>query len=168
MEEALGDIAREVPELVLVDIGLPGMSGTQGLRILKDRSRRRAHLQFALRGSLGVPAEKHAAGPPAGKPSRVMTGGAPMSPPVARRVLALFREFRPLGAHRLQPFPARGASAVTVGGRPQFEDCRHRVRYHSRHGGLAHAQYLRKAPGALQIRSGSQSVACRTDKPRNV
>ena len=37
MEEALESIDRDLPDVVLVDIGLPGMSGIDGIRILKDR-----------------------------------------------------------------------------------------------------------------------------------
>jgi len=37
MEEALEQIGRAVPDVLLVDIGLPGMSGTEGIRLLKQR-----------------------------------------------------------------------------------------------------------------------------------
>src|SRR5215204_18278 len=37
MEEALEGIKREVPDIALCDIGLPGMSGIEGIRILKER-----------------------------------------------------------------------------------------------------------------------------------
>ena len=37
MEEALDTIDRDMPDVALVDIGLPGMSGIDGIRILKSR-----------------------------------------------------------------------------------------------------------------------------------
>ena len=37
MEEALAETDRESPDIVLLDIGLPGMSGIEGVRILKER-----------------------------------------------------------------------------------------------------------------------------------
>ncbi len=37
MEEALEQIGSAVPDVVLVDIGLPGMSGIEGVRRLKER-----------------------------------------------------------------------------------------------------------------------------------
>ena len=39
MEEALDRIAPgiDMPDVVLVDIGLPGMDGIEGIRILKER-----------------------------------------------------------------------------------------------------------------------------------
>lgn len=37
MEEAIVGIDRALPDVALVDIGLPGMSGIDGIRILKER-----------------------------------------------------------------------------------------------------------------------------------
>ena len=37
MEEALPKIGYDLPDVVLVDIGLPGMSGIEGIRLLKER-----------------------------------------------------------------------------------------------------------------------------------
>jgi len=37
MEEAIDGISRAVPDVVLSDIGLPGMSGIDGVRLLKQR-----------------------------------------------------------------------------------------------------------------------------------
>ena len=37
MEDAIEGIGRDLPDVVLNDIGLPGMSGIDGIRILKER-----------------------------------------------------------------------------------------------------------------------------------
>src|SRR5262245_17978214 len=37
MEEALDRIKGDLPDIVLSDIGLPGISGIEGIRILKER-----------------------------------------------------------------------------------------------------------------------------------
>ena len=37
MEEALAHIGADRPHIVLVDIGLPGMSGVEGIRVLKKQ-----------------------------------------------------------------------------------------------------------------------------------
>ena len=37
VEEALAKIGGEIPEVVLVDIELPGKSGIEGIRLLKER-----------------------------------------------------------------------------------------------------------------------------------
>src|SRR5574339_217981 len=37
MEEALAGIGQQPPDVVLVDIGLPGMSGIEGIAVLRER-----------------------------------------------------------------------------------------------------------------------------------
>jgi len=37
MEETLDKIALDLPDVLLVDLGLPGMSGLDGIRILRNR-----------------------------------------------------------------------------------------------------------------------------------
>jgi DNA-binding NarL/FixJ family response regulator len=107
MEEALEKIKHDVPDVVLSDIGLPGMDGIQGMRILKERYPEMTILVLSVyddderifdalcAGACGYLLKKT-------PPARLMeslkeaaTGGAPMSPEVARRVITLFREFRP-------------------------------------------------------------------------
>jgi DNA-binding NarL/FixJ family response regulator len=107
MEEALNAIARDVPHVALVDIGLPGMQGTQGIRILKERYPKLRALMLTVYEDderifnavcAGASGYLLKSTPPARlleSLQEVMAGGAPMSPPVANRVLTLFREFRP-------------------------------------------------------------------------
>jgi DNA-binding NarL/FixJ family response regulator len=107
MEEALDDIPRRLPDVVLSDIGLPGMSGIQGVRILKKRHPELLVLMLTVYddderifdamcgGACGYLLKKT---PPARlleSLKEAVAGGAPMSPEVARRVIALFREIRP-------------------------------------------------------------------------
>lgn len=106
MEEALEKITFNLPDVALVDIGLPGMSGVEGVRILKERHPSLLMLmntvyddderifQALCAGASGYLLKKT---PPAKlleSLQEAMAGGAPMSPEVARRVLALFREVR--------------------------------------------------------------------------
>ena len=37
MEEALAQIGRDLPDVALIDIGLPGIAGIEGTRLLKER-----------------------------------------------------------------------------------------------------------------------------------
>jgi DNA-binding NarL/FixJ family response regulator len=107
MEEALAGIEHERPDVVLVDIGLPGMSGLEGIRQLKARYPRLLMLMLTVyddderifealcAGACGYLLKKT---PPARlleSIREVLGGGAPMSPEVARRVIALFRQVRP-------------------------------------------------------------------------
>lgn len=107
MEAALAPIGNDPPDVVLTDIGLPGMSGIEGVRILKKRH---PSLQFLMlsvyedderifeaicAGASGYLLKKT---PPArllDSLRETVEGGSPMSPEIARRVITLFRMFRP-------------------------------------------------------------------------
>jgi DNA-binding NarL/FixJ family response regulator len=107
MEEALAKVHNDLPDVLLVDIGLPAMSGIEGTRRMKalhpglavliltvyDDDRRIFDAMCA--GACGYLLKKT---PPARlleSLKEVVGGGAPMSPEVARRIVALFREIRP-------------------------------------------------------------------------
>jgi DNA-binding NarL/FixJ family response regulator len=107
MEEAIACIRHNLPDVVLSDIGLPGMSGIEGIRILKERHPQLVILMLSVyedderifdalcAGAVGYLLKKT---PPAkllDSLREAMAGGAPMSPEVARRVITLFREVRP-------------------------------------------------------------------------
>lgn len=107
MEEALAEPWGELPDVALVDIGLPGMSGIDGLSILHQRYPRVSLLMLTVyedderifqalcAGACGYLLKKT---PPAKLIEclgEAVGGGAPMSPEVARRVLGLFRDIRP-------------------------------------------------------------------------
>jgi len=107
MEEALEKIPGQMPDVVLSDIGLPGMSGIEGVRILRTRHPALLLLMLTIHddderifdaicaGACGYLLKKT---PPArllDSLREAVAGGAPMSPEVARRVIALFREVRP-------------------------------------------------------------------------
>jgi DNA-binding NarL/FixJ family response regulator len=121
VEEALAQIAREWPDVLLMDIGLPGMSGIEGTRRMKDLRPALNVLMLTVydddrrifdalcAGASGYLLKQT---PPARLLEclkEVVDGGAPMSPDVARRVVALFREIRPPAeaAHHLTPHEIR-------------------------------------------------------------
>ena len=107
MEEALRTLSGQPPDVILTDIGLPGMSGTEGIRILKERFPDLAIVALTVYDHEGEIFDALCAGAngyllkntPPGRLleclREVLEGGAPMSPEVARRVIKLFREFRP-------------------------------------------------------------------------
>jgi DNA-binding NarL/FixJ family response regulator len=117
MEDALRAISREMPDLLLTDIGLPGMSGTEGIAILKKRYPDLPMIALTVydddeqifgalcAGALGYLLKNT---PPARLLDclkEVVSGGAPMSPEVARRVVRLFKDVRPpeRATYRLTP-----------------------------------------------------------------
>lgn len=117
MEEALARIGGQRPGVILTDIGLPGMSGIDGIRALRERLPAVPILALTVYDSDDQVFRALCAGasgyllkntPPARlleSLREVAEGGAPMSPEVARRVLRLFREFRPpvQAAYHLTP-----------------------------------------------------------------
>jgi len=107
MEEALGKIGGNLPDVVLADIGLPGMNGIEGVRIIKERYASLTVLMLTVyddderifdalcAGACGYLVKKT---PPARLLESIreaIDGGAPMSPAIARRVVGLFRQTRP-------------------------------------------------------------------------
>src|SRR5215831_12861286 len=121
MEEALEKIKFNLPDVALVDIGLPGMSGVEGVRILKERHPSLLMLintvyddderifQALCAGASGYLLKRT---PPARLLeclNEAIAGGAPMSPEVASRVLSIFREIRPpeQADYRLTPHEQR-------------------------------------------------------------
>jgi len=107
MEEALDKIAANLPDVVLADIGLPGMNGIEGVRLMKERHTSLTVLMLTVyedderifdalcAGACGYLVKKT---PPARLLESIReatNGGSPMSPEIARRVVNLFREIRP-------------------------------------------------------------------------
>jgi len=107
MEEALDGIKREVPDIALCDIGLPGMSGIEGIRILKERYPKLQVLMLTIyddddrifdalcAGACGYLLKRTSPSKLLESLREAATGGAPMSPEVANRVIKLFRDIRP-------------------------------------------------------------------------
>jgi DNA-binding NarL/FixJ family response regulator len=107
MEEALARLERTPCDAVLTDLGLPGMSGIDGIRILRERFPQLPILALTIYNDDERVFQALCAGasgyllkntPPArllDSIREVLDGGAPMSPEVARRVIRLFRDFRP-------------------------------------------------------------------------
>jgi len=107
MEEALQKIGFELPDVILIDIGLPGMSGIEGIHLLKERYPKLRLLMLTVyeddemifdalcAGACGYLLKRTSPVRLIESLREVMRGGAPMSPEVASRVITLFRDVRP-------------------------------------------------------------------------
>lgn len=102
-EEAMANMETDRPELVIMDINLPGISGIECTRILKLRY---THLQILMctvseddekimdalkAGASGYLLKRTAINDIFSAIKDVMTGGSPMTPVIARKVVASFR-----------------------------------------------------------------------------
>jgi DNA-binding NarL/FixJ family response regulator len=121
MEEALEKIPHNLPDLVLSDIGLPGMDGIEGIRLLKERYPSLTILMLTVyndnerifdalcAGACGYLLKKTPWPKLVEALKEAVEGGSPMSPEVARRVINLFREIKPprQAEHELTPHETR-------------------------------------------------------------
>lgn len=107
METALARIEKDQPHIILTDLGLPGMSGIEGIERLRRIFSETPIIALTIydnddnifnalcNGANGYLLKNT-------PPTRLLEalqeaveGGSPMSPQIAARVVKLFREFRP-------------------------------------------------------------------------
>ncbi len=167
MEEALQKISFELPDVVLNDIGLPGMSGIEGIKILKERYPNLLILMLTVyddderifdamcAGASGYLLKKT-------PPLRLLeslreavNGGAPMSPEVATRVIKLFREIRPpeRADYELTPHETRLLKLFVAGHNYKSAAAELGVTVHTV------SFHLRSIYDKLQVHSKSEAVA---------
>ncbi len=167
MEEALDRIHHQLPDLVLCDIGLPGMDGIEGIRILKERHAAVSILMLTVyedderifdalcAGACGYLLKRT-------QPARLLeslkeavAGGAPMSPEVASRVVALFRDIRPpeRADYQLTPHETRLLKLLVEGHTYKSAAAELGVTYHAIH------FHMRNIYDKLQVHSKSEAVS---------
>jgi len=167
MEDAIEKIGGEMPDVVLNDIGLPGMSGIEGIKILKQRYPNLVVLMLTIydddnrifdaicAGATGYLLKKT---PPARLLESIkeaVGGGGPMSPEVARRVIELFREVAPpeRADYNLTPHETRLLRLFAKGHNYKTAAAELGVSVH------AVSFHLRSIYDKLQVHSKSEAVA---------
>lgn len=167
MEAAIADLRRVDPDVVLTDIGLPGMDGIAGIKILREMFPDVPCLALTVyddderifaalcAGALGYLLKNTQPARLLDSLREVKAGGAPMSPEVARRVIKLFQNFTPPqnATYLLTPqekellrLLVEGHSYKTAA--HQLEISIHTVSFH-----------LRNVYEKLQVHSKSEAVA---------
>jgi DNA-binding NarL/FixJ family response regulator len=107
VEEALRPLERDAADVLLLDINLPGMPGSEGVRVLRARHPGLQVLMLTVfagqdrvfeslcNGACGYLLKKTPPGRLLEAIREVHEGGAPMSPEVARQVVAVFQKTAP-------------------------------------------------------------------------
>jgi len=107
VEEALRSRNTEQPDVLLLDIHLPGMLGSEGVRVFKEKYPALQVLMLTIYAEQDLVFESICNGacgyllkktPPAKLLEAIReahAGGAPMSPEIARKVVALFQKTGP-------------------------------------------------------------------------
>jgi DNA-binding NarL/FixJ family response regulator len=167
MEDALPAIGAAKPRVLLVDLGLPGMSGIEGIRRLKTKFPELLSVVLTVyedddrifealcAGACGyflktTPAPVLLAGL-----EEAIAGGAPMSPRIARKVVGLFSQAEPSreADERLTPHEVRVLRLMTEG---------HSYKSAAAELGVSRstiAFHVRKIYEKLQVEGRSEAVA---------
>jgi DNA-binding NarL/FixJ family response regulator len=169
VEAVLQAAPPPAPDVVLLDLGLPGMQGAAGVAVLRERMPSAAFLILTVfedpaqiveslcNGAVGYLLKRT---PPARLLDAIREaheGGAPMSPEIARRVVAMFRELAPPA--RTTPPPAlapaeRRLLALLVQGL-SYQECATQLQVSVN----TVRSYIRAIYDKLQVHSKAAAVA---------
>src|SRR5262245_16815939 len=167
MEEALDRIKVDAPDVVLCDIGLPGMSGIEGIRLLRERHPNLRVLMLTIyddderifdalcAGASGYLLKRTSPARLIEGLKEAVQGGAPMSPEVASRVVALFRDIRPpeRADYQLTPHEIRLLRLLVEGHNYKTAAAELGVSFHTIH------FHMRNIYNKLQVHSKSEAVS---------
>ena len=167
VEEALQGIGHKLPEVVLLDIGLPGIDGIEGARLLKERWPNLVIVTLTIydddervfaalcAGASGYLLKNTTPARLIEGIREAVSGGGPMSPEIASKVIRLFRELRPppKSDYHLTPHETRLLTLLVEGhsyktAAAELKSCVNTVAFHMK-------SIYRK----LEVHSKSEAVA---------
>ena len=108
-EEAIDRLNNQMepPQVILLDIGLEGMSGIEGVKLFKEISPSTSIIMLTIyeddnsvfealcAGASGYLLKDSEPGKILDAIEEVIAGGAPMNPQIARKVIEMFKQFNP-------------------------------------------------------------------------
>jgi DNA-binding NarL/FixJ family response regulator len=165
MEAALEGLGTDPPRVALVDIGLPGMSGIEGVRILRERYPAMAPIMLTVyndddrifravcAGACGYLLKNTAPVRLVEALREVADGGAAMSPQVAMRVTELFRKTQTQSPAGLSAQELRLLKLLTEGHQNKTAAAEMGISIHTV------SYYLRSIYEKLHVHSRSEAVA---------
>ncbi len=167
MEEGLQKLGQNLPDILLLDIGLPGLDGIAGTRLLKERWPQLVIVTLTIYDDDERIFDALCAGASGyllknTSPTRLIeglreavNGGAPMSPEIASKVIRLFRKIRPPAKadYHLTPHELRLLTLLVEGhsyktAAAELKSCVNTVAFHMK-------SIYRK----LEVHSKSEAVA---------
>jgi DNA-binding NarL/FixJ family response regulator len=151
MEQALDSLDVNPPHVLLLDIGLPGMSGIEGVRLVRSRLSQIQILMLTVYGDDDHIFEAVCAGACGyllkGTPRdkllsairELRDGGAPMSPEIARKIVLMFQKVAPPSNRESQLTPREFQILRLLAHGHNYKTCAdqlslslHTVRFHIR------------------------------------
>lgn len=167
VEDALAELPKDLPDVLLMDIQLPGMSGAEGVRLVRERhpsvevlmltvlAERARIFESICNGACGYLLKNT-------PPARLLEalreakeGGAPMSPEIARKVVELFRKTPPppVEETRLTPQETKLLGLLAAGHSYQAAADRLHVSVNTVR------NYIRSVYEKLHVHSSSEAVS---------
>lgn len=154
MEQALARLELDPPHVLLTDIGLPGMSGIEGVRRMQSAHPEIQILMLTVHGDDDHVFEAICAGACGyllkdTPRERLLTairelrdGGAPMSPEVARKVVQMFQKVAPPKKREHQLTTREFQIFATAGRRTRLQNLRGPALAEPRYRALPHTKHL--------------------------